>query len=423
MVLAGVAVVGLALAPRPVPTTAAWVDEVVMVAGASAAEFFGCQQAPVVVTTLETPPAQTLTVREIDAECAGAEITVRVYDERQGGELGEFPLVSSFEEGLEGWVAFGGGAVERVTSPVQDGAWSLHVTGRTETFHGPGRDMTGSVVNGQTYLVSVWVFHEGAATETFQFTAFEELPGGEGQFRAMAVGDVPPGEWTRLEGEIAVDPGSVTQLVYVEALTNPTLEFFIDAARAETPGTAPAGGWVTATGSVDVPETTLDTDVPFYPVVEPKPVEVEIDGHAVPATWVYERPPVLEGCTVVERGTSTPVPGVVCESVVLTVGEVRGPVGARVLPATVGFVAPGISQENQHEIVFTVDLSAFDGVPGDWQWAGSGVLAGSFLPYEGYSCADLPVFSARAPAWTAGGGAAYIELHEAPTADDPVCGP
>ena len=232
IVAASLAAMGLLLvvAPSPRPTTAAWIDDAVFVAAASAAEFFGCQQGPVVVTSEEAPLAETVTVLDIHEECAGAEITVRVFDELQGGRIGDFPLVSSFEDEDHGWVAFGG-SIDRESGIAQAGQWSLRSFNRSEPFHGPSRDLTGLVLPGETYLVSVWVAHQGPGPEPFQFTAREVMPGGETQFRPMASETVPPGQWTRLAGEITVDPSSVEQHVYVEATGNATLEFVIDEAR------------------------------------------------------------------------------------------------------------------------------------------------------------------------------------------------
>ena len=186
----------------------------------------------------------------------------------------------------------------------------------------------------------------------------------------------------------------------------------------------PVGGWVVASGTVALPAPTLSTDVPFHPVedVGSMPVEVTIDGFTVPATWDYELPPTLEGCTVVQTGTLEPAPGAVCESVTVTDSGGFGSVGQRIRQLLVSFTGSGMETDGSHEIVFTVDLSNVAGVPADWLWDDSGVIAGSFLPFPGYSCIDLPSFTARAPAWAAS-SPAYMELHEQPTVRDPVCGP
>src|SRR5690554_3595174 len=193
-------------------------------------------------------------------------MTVRVYDELIGGELGEFPLLSSFETGIEGWVPMGASSIERTDALAHSGAWSLRSFNRTQPFEGPSRDVTGLVVPGETYLASVWVYQTTGSSQPFQFTLRETMSGGGDQFPAIAAGSVPSGEWTQLTGEITVNPDSVAQLAYVEATANPTMEFFIDEIRAETAAVPPEGAWVTATGPVTLPEPTLDTDQEFHPV-------------------------------------------------------------------------------------------------------------------------------------------------------------
>src|SRR5690554_1335610 len=160
----------------------------------------------------------------------------------------------------------GASSIERTDALALSGAWSLRSFNRTQAFEGPGRDVTGLVVPGDTYLASVWVFQTTGASQPFQFTLRETMSGGGDQYRAIAAGSVPSGEWTRLTGEITVDPDSVAQLAYVEATANTTMEFFIDDVRAETPSTPPPGAWVTASGQVTLPEPTLDTDQDFHPV-------------------------------------------------------------------------------------------------------------------------------------------------------------
>lgn len=425
LLAATLGVIALAAVPSTTrPTVAAWTDDVVLTAPASAAEFFGCQQGPVVVTSLEAPPASTVTVQGIDEECAGEAITVRVFDERIGGELGEIPIVSSFETGDDGWVPMGGSSIERTNVLPRSGAWSLRSFNRTQTFNGPSRDMTGLVVPGETYLASVWVWQATGSPQTFQFTARETMAGGGDQYRAIATATAPSGVWTQLEGQITVDPASVAQLVYIEAPDNAWLEFFIDDVRAETPAVPPPGAWVAASGTVTLPDPTLDTDPEFSPVEGPgaMPVEVEIDGYAVPATWDYEPPPVQEWCAVVFTGTFDPVPGLTCESTTVTVTGGWGDIGSRVRSLGMSFRVTGTERTDPHEIVFTTDLSAVAQIPADWVWSTSGVNAGSFWPVAGYSCADLPSFSARAPGWAAG-GPAFIELIEQSGGNFPVCGP
>lgn len=226
-----------------------------------------------------------------------------------------------------------------------------------------------------------------------------------------------------LTGEITIAPGSQTQLLYVEATGNPTMQFVIDDVRVVEPTPPPVPEWVTASGTVTAPTTTLPTDEPFVPVGGPGAleVEVEVDGYAVPATWDYEPSPSPEGCTVVLTGTEQEAPGTTCEAVILTLSGAFGEPGSRVRQVVMTFEATEVLTGGPHEILFTTDLSEADFVPDDWTWETSGIIAGGFGAVAGYSCDELPLFTARAPAWAVSSGA-YFELIEQYAANDPVCG-
>src|ERR1700749_2954026 len=70
-------------------------------------------------------------------------------------------VTANFEDGgLDGWSTFGGGsplAVSNSTDVANDGTHSLLVTGRSQTFQGPGINLTSTLTGGQTYVFKIAV--------------------------------------------------------------------------------------------------------------------------------------------------------------------------------------------------------------------------------------------------------------------------
>ncbi|NLF06298.1 MAG: hypothetical protein GX593_15040 [Actinomycetales bacterium] len=368
------AVVGLLLAPHASrETTAAWTDGAYFTTEASTSEFFGCQQGPVVVTTLEAAPAGTLTVQGIDGECVGAPMSVEVFDTAVGGVPGVVVHTTSFETGLDGWIPFSDNNVERWNARAHTGSYSLRARDRDQTWEGPAREFGGELTLGESYDASVWVYHESGFDETLTFTfrdAFPGAPDGGFGYTTVATATVPSGTWTQLSGELSVNASSTARRLYVES-SNPTMEFYIDDPRVATQPVDPTGAWVEASGAVTGAETTNATDQPFSPVVGTGTMEtrVTIGGFEIPSTWEYEAPPVVLGCAVVYAGTLDTVPG----------------------------------------------------IPAGWPWPTTGVTDG-FSHQPGYTCADsLPTFSARVGVWAVG-SSVFFQLWETPGADIPLCG-
>src|SRR5581483_1985999 len=68
-------------------------------------------------------------------------------------------IFSDFEDGtVQGWsTRFNLNTVTNTTADAHTGSHSLIVTGRSQNFQGPARDITGKMCNGQQYWVEAWV--------------------------------------------------------------------------------------------------------------------------------------------------------------------------------------------------------------------------------------------------------------------------
>ena len=63
------------------------------------------------------------------------------------------PIQNDFEDGTtDSWVGFAGASVAVSNLEANTGSHSLLVTGRTQTFQGPGIDLTSVLTAGQPYL-------------------------------------------------------------------------------------------------------------------------------------------------------------------------------------------------------------------------------------------------------------------------------
>src|SRR6185437_4809713 len=117
------------------------------------------------------------------------------------------------------------------------GSHSLVVTGRTATFQGPARDISGKMCIGQQYWVEAWVKmapgeqptsvnvslqYTDPATNTLKF-----LP-------ALAAATVDSNSWVRLKAKPYTLPVAYSNLVlYLQTGNNPTASFYVDDVKVQ----------------------------------------------------------------------------------------------------------------------------------------------------------------------------------------------
>jgi endo-1,4-beta-xylanase len=132
-------------------------------------------------------------------------------------------ILNDFEDGTaQSWVPRGGGVVlTNTTEAAHGGARSLKTTGRTAGFHGPSRDMLGTLARGSTYLITVWVrLVAGQPADTLKVTMQRTPTGGSNAFDQVAVSatnGVTDAAWVMLQGQYTFSTDVTGLLLYVEA--------------------------------------------------------------------------------------------------------------------------------------------------------------------------------------------------------------
>ena len=165
----------------------------------------------------------------------------------------------------------------------------------------------------------------------------------------------------------------------------------------------PSGG-----GSVTV-------TVPSFSPTTAHRTYVTIGGWPVASTWSYSPPAPSTGCWVMSASganTGKPCSIDLTRSRALDFGDGR-PQGQRTANVYLRFVVAGLAA-GEH-IRFTVDMRSVPGLPSGWStWntPNRGFALGNLEAEPGARCADLPLLTARAPAWASGGGEIHFTYFE-----------
>lgn len=136
---------------------------------------------------------------------------------------------SDFEDGvINDWTAFGGSGKLSLDSKVKhDGKSSLKITGRTQSFNGPSLVAESFFKHNETYSFNAWVYHDSDSVKTISWTLTYIDSLGEKHYTQAAGGDVEPGKWTEISGQILIPEDSMSSLLYFEC-ANATVDFNID---------------------------------------------------------------------------------------------------------------------------------------------------------------------------------------------------
>jgi len=141
-------------------------------------------------------------------------------------------LTSDFEDGTaQGWsTRFGLNTVTNTTADAHTGSHSLIVTGRTQNFQGPARDITGKMCNGSQYWLEVWVkMAPGQPTTTVNLSLQFTDATGTLHFPSVTSATVDSNAWVRLKAKPYTFAGAYTNLqFYLQTFNNPTASFYID---------------------------------------------------------------------------------------------------------------------------------------------------------------------------------------------------
>lgn len=156
---------------------------------------------------------------------------------------------SDFEDGTtDGWGPFGSPTVTLSNAEANTGSFSLLATNRTQSFEGPGIDLTKALSPGQSYVfkVAARIAQSQTGSTTLQMTMLNTVNNVTG-FASVASATVDSNGWTILQGTYTPPSSGINQLIlYVEAPSDATASYYIDTFTA-----SPVSG-----GCTNPPDTT-----------------------------------------------------------------------------------------------------------------------------------------------------------------------
>lgn len=148
-------------------------------------------------------------------------------------------ITSDFEDGTtDGWGGFAGASVAVSNLEANTGSNSLLVSNRTQTFQGPGIDLTSVLTANQTYLFKIAVRLSDTTPsggDTVRVT-MKSIIGGTTSFSTVASSTaVTNTGWTILQGTFTPPAnftppptGTDNLFLFVEDVTNASAEYFVD---------------------------------------------------------------------------------------------------------------------------------------------------------------------------------------------------
>ena len=134
---------------------------------------------------------------------------------------------TGFEEGTSGFTGRSSGNIVKVTnSTANTGIYSLQTSNRTNTWHGPILDMTGTMLAGKTYQVTAWVKYNSSAANLKIQCSIDKNNGST----YIPIGSVSAVKdtWTKLECSIFITNDTSSVKLYFEAPDSATDDIYID---------------------------------------------------------------------------------------------------------------------------------------------------------------------------------------------------
>jgi len=129
-------------------------------------------------------------------------------------EVSDGNLVSNggFEEGVDGWQAWGDSTITTSTARAHTGDRSALLTNRTADWQGPVYDLLPVIVAGGTYDVTAWGMVDGLAESPMNITVRTVCADGTGDYHQLASLTVNNQDWTELTGSIVLPDCELTQV-------------------------------------------------------------------------------------------------------------------------------------------------------------------------------------------------------------------
>ena len=138
---------------------------------------------------------------------------------------------ADFEDGTtDGWGGFAGAQVALSTVQANTGTHSLLTTNRTQTFQGPGIDLTSALTPGQPYFfkIAVRLSDSTPGSDSVKVTMRSTINGSQ-SFATVASATVTNTGWVLMQGVFASATTGLTDLfLFVEDDTNASEQYYID---------------------------------------------------------------------------------------------------------------------------------------------------------------------------------------------------
>ncbi|MDP4181251.1 MAG: carbohydrate-binding domain-containing protein, partial [Bacillota bacterium] len=135
-----------------------------------------------------------------------------------------------FEDGSnKGWTAKGGETVAVSSETAHDGEKSLKVSGRTSSDEGPSVDLGDSVINGNMYSVTMWVYQESGSEQDISVTAATYSSNTDSVQVIADDLNAPSGKWTKLTGNFKVNyTGDLSSFSIKVKAADANLSYYVD---------------------------------------------------------------------------------------------------------------------------------------------------------------------------------------------------
>jgi GH35 family endo-1,4-beta-xylanase len=233
---------------------------------------------------------------------------------------------SSFEAGDDGWFGLGLPSVE-VIRREHTGKRALFATGRTETWQGPGTNLTASLSPGWTYDASAWVSIRGKRTDSVRLTAKVTCAGEQPTFLSVAAGTAERARYTQLAGTLELPLCEFEELLFYAEGPEPGVELLLDDVSIR-PLSEPLGPNVVTNGDF---ETGIAGWVAWAGTIAPSSVAHGGSGSVVVTnrtdTWqgpVYDLGPGVSPGATYKIGGFARIAGATSAPVAITVMSVCG---------------------------------------------------------------------------------------------------
>ncbi len=139
-------------------------------------------------------------------------------------------VTSDFEDGTDGWTGFAGASVATSNLEANTGSNSLLVSNRTQTYQGPGIDLTQALTLGQpyTFKIAVRLSDSTPGSDTVHMTMMSTINGSQ-TFNTVATATATNTGWVTMSGTFASATTGVSDLfLYVEDDSNANAEYYVD---------------------------------------------------------------------------------------------------------------------------------------------------------------------------------------------------